>query len=66
MTMLFMEQFLMDVSSLLMQMLLQIKIQQLGRCWGAYAAVMVMNSTLDGHISTKPFSGSSKMNVMFP
>ncbi len=32
----------------------------IGRCWGAYAAVMVMNSTLDGHISTKPFSGSSK------
>ncbi|MDE7264127.1 MAG: InlB B-repeat-containing protein [Anaeroplasmataceae bacterium] len=32
----------------------------IGRCWGAYAAVMVMNSTLDAHISTKPFSNSTK------
>ena len=32
----------------------------IGRCWGEYAAVMVMNSNLGAHISTKPFSGSSK------
>ena len=32
----------------------------IGRCWAAYAAVMVMNSELGAHISTKPFSGSSK------
>ncbi len=32
----------------------------IGRCWGKYAAVMVMNSVLDGHISTQAFSGSSK------
>ncbi len=32
----------------------------IGRCWGKYAQVMVMNSVLDGHISKKAFSGSSK------
>lgn len=32
----------------------------IGRCWAGYAAVMVMNSELGAHISTKPFSGSSK------
>lgn len=32
----------------------------IGRPWGKYAAVMVMNSTLDGHISKTPYSNSSK------
>ncbi len=32
----------------------------IGRCWGEYAAVMVMNSNLGAHISTSPFSGSTK------
>ena len=32
----------------------------IGRCWGEYAAVMVMNSNLGAHISTAPFSGSTK------
>lgn len=32
----------------------------IGRPWGAYAAVMVMNSELGGHISTKASTGASK------
>ena len=32
----------------------------IGRPWGAYAAVAVIECELDGHISTKGFSGSSK------
>ena len=32
----------------------------IGRCWGEYASVMVMNSSLGAHISKDPFSGSTK------
>lgn len=32
----------------------------IGRCWAKYAAVAVIECELDGHISTKGFSGSSK------
>ena len=32
----------------------------IGRTWGAYAAVMIMNSTLDGHISLKGTSTTNK------
>ena len=37
----------------------------IARPWGAYAAVMIMNSSLDGHISTKAFSGSAEKNCRY-
>ena len=32
----------------------------IGRCWGAYAAVATINSTIGGHVSTAESTGSSK------
>ncbi len=32
----------------------------IGRPWGAYANVAVINSEIDGHVSTKGYSGASK------
>ncbi|MGM9632319.1 MAG: pectinesterase family protein, partial [Eubacteriales bacterium] len=32
----------------------------IGRCWAGYSAVAIIGCELDGHISTKGFSGSSK------
>ncbi|MDE7095536.1 MAG: hypothetical protein K2O23_03525, partial [Anaeroplasmataceae bacterium] len=34
----------------------------IARPWGVYAAVMIMNSSLDAHISTTAFSGSADKN----
>lgn len=32
----------------------------IGRCWGKYASVMIMNSQMAGHISKNPSSGNTK------
>lgn len=32
----------------------------IGRCWGKYASVALIACDIDGHVSTKGFSGSSK------
>ncbi|MDE7161533.1 MAG: InlB B-repeat-containing protein, partial [Anaeroplasmataceae bacterium] len=37
----------------------------IARPWGKYAAVMVMNSSLDGHISTTAFNGSAEKNCRY-
>ncbi|MDE6660396.1 MAG: InlB B-repeat-containing protein [Anaeroplasmataceae bacterium] len=37
----------------------------IARPWGVYAAVMIMNSSLDAHISTKAFSGSADKNCRY-
>ena len=37
----------------------------IARPWGKYAAVMVMNSSLDAHISTKAFSGNAEKNCRY-
>ncbi len=40
--------------------IISLKKTSIGRCWGAYAAVMIMNSQLAGHISTTPSTGVNK------
>lgn len=40
--------------------IVSLKKTSIGRCWGAYAAVMVMNSTMAGHITKAPSTGNTK------
>ena len=37
----------------------------IGRPWGAYAAVAVINSEIDGHVSTTGFSGTASKNLRY-
>ncbi len=40
--------------------ILTLKKTSMGRTWGKYAAVMVMNSRIGAHVSTKPSTGAGK------